>query len=268
MLPRLRLPILIAWFALAAAAGLTAPLLAAEEGKAASGGATADAKQTPEQQQQQAAAKEALQTAQHLIGSWRGVGQVRRGSAAGSWLEEADWAWQFDSGSAALVFQAPKAKYFTSGRLIPGKEEGDYLLEVHREEQAKPLRYSGSLEETGHLILTAQDDPGDAPARLTFRTVAGGDRLMVLLERRLGDSDRFLRMAEIGYTRKGSNFGQGGMAKECVVTGGAGTIAVTHNGQTYYVCCTGCRDYFYADPEGVLAEYTAKKAEERKQSEP
>jgi len=259
MFPRLLWPMVAVWLVLAGAAELAAPQLAAEEGKTAPGSA-ADAKPTAEQQQQQADAKQALQAAQHLIGDWRGVGQVRRGSTAGSWQEEAHWAWQFERGSAALVFKAPQGKYFASGKLLPGKEEGAYLLEVRRTADAKPLRYQGTMEDDGPLVLTAEGDPGDAPARLTFRTVAGGDRLMVLLERRLGTTDRYLRLAEIGYTRQGSKFGQGGMAKECVVTGGAGTIAVTHNGQTYYVCCTGCRDYFYADPQAVLAEYQAKKA--------
>ncbi len=34
-----------------------------------------------------------------------------------------------------------------------------------------------------------------------------------------------------------------------MVTGGAATIAVSYGGQTYYVCCTGCRDAFTAAPE-------------------
>ena len=46
--------------------------------------------------------------------------------------------------------------------------------------------------------------------------------------------------------------------RECVVTGGLGTIEVTHNGKTYYVCCTGCRDYFNENAEKVLAELAAK----------
>jgi hypothetical protein len=257
MLARLLGLMVAAWWTLATIPALPVPLLAAAEEKAASGDA---AETKPAAEQQQAEAKRALQAAQHLIGSWRGVGQVRRGSTAGSWQEETNWAWQFEQGSAALVFAAPQGKHFVSGRLLPGKEQGTFLLEARRTADAKPLRYQGTLEDEGPLVLTAEGDVGDAPARLTFRTVAGGDRLVVLLERRLGDSDRFLRLAEIGYTRQGSKFGQGGMAKECVVTGGAGTIAVTHNGQTYYVCCTGCRDYFYADPQTVLAEYQAKKA--------
>ena len=46
--------------------------------------------------------------------------------------------------------------------------------------------------------------------------------------------------------------------RECVVTGGLGTIAVRHKGETYWVCCTGCREAFEADPEAILAELKSK----------
>jgi hypothetical protein len=68
-------------------------------------------------------------------------------------------------------------------------------------------------------------------------------------------------------TRVGSGFGQGGAGPECVVTGGAGTMTVEYLGQKYYVCCTGCRDYFNADPAKALAEYKERKEEERKEKE-
>ena len=52
-----------------------------------------------------------------------------------------------------------------------------------------------------------------------------------------------------------------GMKKnECIVTGGLGTIAITYKGQTYYVCCTGCRDAFNENPEKFIKEWEAKKA--------
>jgi YHS domain-containing protein len=38
-------------------------------------------------------------------------------------------------------------------------------------------------------------------------------------------------------------------------------------GQKYFVCCTGCRDYFNANPEQALAEYKERKAEEKKAKE-
>ncbi|MBS0201628.1 MAG: YHS domain-containing protein [Planctomycetes bacterium] len=36
-----------------------------------------------------------------------------------------------------------------------------------------------------------------------------------------------------------------------------------YKGKTYYVCCTGCRDAFNDDPEGILAAYEKKKTESK-----
>ena len=69
----------------------------------------------------------------------------------------------------------------------------------------------------------------------------------------------FSRQFQIAYTKEGESFGAAAKKNECVVTGGLGTIEVTHNGKTYYVCCTGCRDYFNENPEKVLAEHAARK---------
>ena len=79
--------------------------------------------------------------------------------------------------------------------------------------------------------------------------------------------DAFARLAEVGSTRKGSSFAKNAASgPECVVTGGLGTIAVEHDGKTYFVCCGGCRDLFNEDPEGVLADYRERKAAERARS--
>jgi hypothetical protein len=96
--------------------------------------------------------------------------------------------------------------------------------------------------------------------------VAGGDRLLMLLERK-GNADQYVRLAEVGYTRQGSGFGQGKTGPECVVTGGAGTIEVMHKGMKYYVCCTGCLEYFNDHPDEVIAEYQARKEAEKKERE-
>ncbi|MGE3313847.1 MAG: hypothetical protein AB7O26_01940, partial [Planctomycetaceae bacterium] len=40
--------------------------------------------------------KIALAEFNELVGSWRGIGQVRRGSTDGAWSEKAEWVWHFD----------------------------------------------------------------------------------------------------------------------------------------------------------------------------
>lgn len=206
--------------------------------------------------------QKALEPLQMLVGQWRGVGQPKRGSNQGAWIEESDWAWRFAGGGASLAFTAPESKSLTSGELAPAASEGEFALAAHTA-SGQEVRYVGRRGDDGSLVLTADKPPEEAPARITLRLVAEGKRLVVLYERRAGEAESFSRLAEVGYTRKGSGFGQGSSQIECVVTGGLGTIPVTYMNKTYYVCCTGCRDLFNDDPEGVLADYRARKEEEK-----
>ncbi|MBI3832649.1 MAG: YHS domain-containing protein [Planctomycetes bacterium] len=48
-----------------------------------------------------------------------------------------------------------------------------------------------------------------------------------------------------------------------MVTGGLGTISVSYKGQSYYVCCGGCKQEFNDNPEKVLAEAKARKEKEK-----
>lgn len=210
--------------------------------------------------------KEALSDLQIYVGSWRGAGQVRRGSNEGSWVEQCDWMWKFSEKSASLDFTSPKSKYFLSGSLRPAKKKGDYQLTCHLVGGKDKLTYTGRLDKTEKLILNADKIVTGLPSRVSIRLVARGNRLIVLYEKKSASSDRYQRLAEVGYTRKGSNFGKGTVFVECVVTGGKGTIPVSHKGKTYYVCCSGCRDAFNDDPAGILADYFASKEEEKSSS--
>jgi hypothetical protein len=204
--------------------------------------------------------QERLKVLQPLIGAWRGVGQPQRGSTKDSWVEEATWSWSFEGDGPALAATLPKAKYFQSLRLIPAEKERSFNLLATPIDALEPARYTGQLDDQGQLILNAESPASGLPARLSFRFTAGNDRLLLLMEKPGATSGSFTRLAEVGYTRQGSGFGKIANQRECIVTGGLGTIEVTHAGKTYYVCCTGCRDYFNDNPEKVIADYTARQA--------
>jgi YHS domain-containing protein len=209
-----------------------------------------------------AAQQQRLEKIQQLVGSWRGVAQPQRASTKDSWLEEAEWAWSFGKGGPALVARLPKAKFYRELRLAAGKDAREYTLAATPLE-GEAIEYRGTIDDQQRLVLSADKPQAELPQRLTFRFVAGGDRLLVLMERKSPSGDQLQRLAEVGFTRQGSGFGKGSSGRECVVTGGTGTIEVTHKGQTYYVCCTGCRDYFYEKPDEILAEYAERKAAEK-----
>lgn len=202
--------------------------------------------------------QEQLAKLQSLVGQWRGVGQPQRGSTKGSWTESADWAWRFGEGGPALVGKLPDGRYFSELVVTAGKEDGQFAVAGKPAKDGEAIRFAGRLDEQGQLIVEAEKPREGMPERLSLRFVAGGDRLLVLMERRtMGGT--LARLAEVGYTRAGSGFGKLTNARECIVTGGLGTIEVSHAGKTYYVCCTGCRDYFNESPEKVLAEGAARK---------
>jgi YHS domain-containing protein len=210
------------------------------------------------------AADPALQPLQDFVGKWKGVGQVRRGSTQGAWIEQADWRWDFKDGKAAIVFAAPESKHLVEGRITPS---ADAKLTLSAKTAAGgKIDYAGTRDiADGSLTFTRDDVPEGAPQRVVLRFAADKQRLVAALERRIGGGDSFARLAEVGYTRAGSNFGKdGGSGPVCIVTGGSAEIAVGHAGKTYYVCCTGCKDLFEEDPAKFVAAYEAKLKEKQK----
>ena len=209
--------------------------------------------------------KRALAPVQAYVGEWRGVGQIKRGSNQGAWTETAEWSWRFEKGRAELVGKLSGDKYFAELRLQAGEPAGQFVLiatPVAADQPAAPQRFIGAKGSEG-LVFTADKATENEPARISLRLVAAGDRMITLYEKRLGPTD-YLRLAEVGATRKGSSFAKAvSSGHECVVTGGLGKIAVEYQGKTYYVCCTGCRDLFKDDPAGVLADYRQRKADEQ-----
>lgn len=213
--------------------------------------------------------KAALATCNGLIGSWKGVAQPVRGSAKGAWNMGMDIRWNFKDNHANLFFEY-RDGYFETAELRPGKKTDEFELIATRiegkvtiAEKDKKVKFNGTRTADGKLILTNESVVEFLPERMTLQVVAAGDRMTILYEKSTGEG-KFARLSEVGFTREGSGFGKGGGGPECIVTGGAGTISVDYKGQTYYVCCGGCRDAFKDSPEQILAEYKERIANRQK----
>ena len=207
------------------------------------------------------AQKEALAHWNGLIGGWRGTGQTRRGSSTGAWREDTSWAWKFSPTESALVGTVTKGKLATTLKITAEAAPGKYHLQwTDGEKVVREL--SGQIEE-GKLVVVSAPDEQKEVHRVTI-TSLNELRTLILFEKRKEDQQSYTRIAEVGYTREGTRLaGPGGGQPECVVTGGLGTIKVEHAGKTYYVCCTGCQQAFNDDPEGILADYKAKREKEK-----
>jgi YHS domain-containing protein len=210
---------------------------------------------------QRRADSEALRPLAAMVGPWRGAGQPVRGSARGAWSESGKWTWSIEKNSAALVFTIEKGKHLNSLTIRRGGVAGQLSMLAVLPDGAS-TRLAGSLAQDGKrwiFVSESRDAPDDRPARITL-TPLHDTRFLVLLEKATESPTRFDRLAEIGYTRQGVRFAAGDSFPECIVTGGRGTIAVSHAGKTYHVCCSGCKDAFDDDPAGILAEYRERKA--------
>jgi len=213
------------------------------------------------------AMKEKLAEFNDLIGGWRGVGMPQRGSRKGNWGETARWKWDFSKNGVALWYDIKDSKLMTSARLTYDLKDGVYKL--HGVFADKTERdYTGKLQkpERGDgpdlLVLESQPDQDGYVYRITV-TRLNEKRTLVLHEKRRSAQSFFFRIAEVGYTRKGTSLaGPGSTGPECIVTGGGADIKVTYQGKTYYVCCSGCKQAFDDDPAGIIAE-----AAERRQRE-
>jgi hypothetical protein len=205
--------------------------------------------------------KLALAEFNSFIGGWRGIGMPRRGSRAGAWSESADWIWRFEKNTVAIDYKITKGKLLQSGRVTYDLDRKVFLLSGTFADKVR-RDYEGRLKDK-KLVFESKADDGYVHL-LTFTRV-NTKRSLVLYQKRRENSRFLSRVAEVGYTRAGTSLAIEGAGEiECVVTGGKGTMPVTYKGQTYYVCCSGCRDAFNDDPAGVIAAYKLKLVERKK----
>jgi hypothetical protein len=214
-------------------------------------------------EQAPASPRQALQALNDLIGSWRGTG-VPAGSRdeqqKGFWTETISWEWQFKGKDAWLKANFTRGKHFQSGELryLPDR----HLYQFKTRTAANETKtYVGKIKQR---VLTLERDADEGTERLVF-TLLHWNRLLYRVEVRPPSKTLFSRRFQVGATKEGVPFAEDDGRPECIVSGGLGTIAVTYQGQTYHVCCGGCRAEFNENPEKYVKEYLAKKARQPKE---
>ena len=206
-------------------------------------------------------AREALKPLNILVGSWKGTGtpegslEVRQ---KGHWVETVAWEWQFKGDAAWLAVTIDKGKYFTSGELRPRADADGFELSLNTVDKEKRT-YTGTLNGK-QLAFERTVKDAKQVERLTF-SLLHDNRITYRLETRAESGTTFTKQYLVGLTKEGVPFVDVGRSeRECIVSGGTGTIAVSYEGKTYHVCCTGCRDEFKANPRKYVDEWEAKRA--------
>jgi hypothetical protein len=210
--------------------------------------------------------KEALRVFQDLIGPWRATGEpegTRLEKQKGFWIENLTWEWQFKGDDVWLKVAFEKGKYYRRGELryLPDKDLYQLTLENLDKES---LTFSGKLKES-RLTLERQDDKKQEGQRLVV-TLLHSNRFLYRYEVKAAGKTDYAKLWQVGATKEGVPFaGKGDNRPECIVSGGLGTTPVMYKGQTYYVCCSGCRDAFRDDPEKYIKEYEEARKEKAKE---
>ena len=199
--------------------------------------------------------KEALQALNDLVGSWRCTG-TPEGKKKEFWTESMEWQWQFKGDEAWMKVAFEKGKHFAGGelRFLPDKDQYQLTLQTVDKEK---LMFAGSLKDKA-LTLDREDESAKETQRLVF-TFLHPNRFLYRYETKAADARAFAKLYQVGATKNGVPFAEGETGPECIVSGGLGTMQVSHKGKTYYVCCSGCRDAFNENPAKVVAEYLKKK---------
>lgn len=202
--------------------------------------------------------KEALQALQEFIGEWKGAGTSDKNKNE-IWKEKANWSWRFKGKDVYLSVDMPQSKNFKGGevRYLPAKDK--YQLTM-LDKQGQKQVFEGPLKNSA-LVLERKNPETKDTEQIKMNIAGGGDRLIYAVLVRPEGRTMFNRQYQVAYTKEGVTFGveAGKKGPECVVTGGLGTMPVSYMGQTFYVCCTGCRDAFNENPAKIIAEFRAKK---------
>ena len=206
--------------------------------------------------------KEALQPLNGLIATWKGTGYPdgsREERAKGFWVEKLEWGWKFKGDEASLTLTIADGKYFKAGELRYLHRAEEYELRLVALDKSEhvfrgPLTFGKQKEP----ILTLERTTEAEVQQITF-TLLHSNRYLYQLATKPKDAKSFTRLWQVGATKEGEPFAEVNKGPECIVSGGRGTMSINYKGKVYYVCCSGCRDEFNADPEKYIKLAAEKK---------
>jgi YHS domain-containing protein len=194
-------------------------------------------------------ARKALQEVQDFVGLWNLEGMQKAAGKTTTWKEKVSWGWKFKEGDAWMTvdFAEGKGKYFATGTLKYDLKKKKYLLTLTGADRTEQV-FEGDLAK-GSLRLDRRDARTGDVHRITMNTLAEGIRYQLRYERQRGGMGLFSSVYSMTGSKEGESIAGAKKKPECIVSGGAATIAVSFQGEKYFVCCTGCRDEFNANPE-------------------
>ncbi len=219
--------------------------------------------------QQPDSVRAALKPFQVLLGRWNSLS--RKAIA-----DRPEWAydWVSDPNQPGLRVLSEKGVYVRNGRLsyLPETDQFEFkatdaegALRTFRGTFTEPIRDVASdekkLQRTYKLQLTELEaNSAGEQWRMTFNQQEN-NRYILEIDRKRGNGP-FSRIDTIHTQREGTSFALSETDygdKTCIISQGLGTISVSFKGQTFWVCCSGCKAAFEDDPEKWIAKWEEKK---------
>ena len=213
--------------------------------------------------------REALKPFQILLGSWKGLSQK-------AIAEQPAWAydWVSDPKFPGLRITSEKGVYVRDGRLsyLPDSDQFEFRTtdaegnkRTFRGTFIEPIRdVAGDekkLQRTYKLQLTEPEaNAAGEQWRITFNQQEN-NRYILEVDRKRGNSP-FNRVDTVHTQREGTSFAISETDygdKTCIISQGLGTISVSYQGQSFWVCCSGCKAAFDEEPEKWIAKWEEKK---------
>src|SRR5207245_2385976 len=158
------------------------------------------------------------------VGGWKGAGGPAGSSKVDNWNEKLSWGWKF-KGDPALVLEIKNGKYYTGGVMNDLTDKNKYQLTL-TDKDGKEQTLEGTLKK-GYLTVERLDAKSGDTYQFKFNTAAEGLRFNYLFAKKSKGSTVYTQVYKVEAGKEGESLAGGGKEKECVVTGGKGTIEVS-----------------------------------------
>jgi hypothetical protein len=232
------------------------------------GGGTAITSNAATNEQLAESVLSAMQPLQVLLGRWNGTSRKAQ-------LDQPEWVWDFqsDRNQPALLVKSDKGTYIREGRLtyLPTRQQYRFRFKSPEGTErtvvgtfSEPVQDvpgdDKKLQRTYKLLL-AEAEPTDGEQWQVGIQQLENSRYLIELDRRRGTGP-YQRIDTIHTQREGTSFALSDTdygEKTCIISQGLGTMTVSYQGKSYYVCCTGCKAAFEEDPARWIAKWEAKQ---------
>lgn len=205
-----------------------------------------------------AKAKEELQKLSEFIGRWANNGEGTVDGKKQLWKESWEWSWKFaKDGDAWISVTVKDGKVFSAAEVRYDAAKKGYAVKA-KDAKGSEQEFAGAIDKKGVLTLERKDDKSGDVHKVKLSTAAEGVRMNVAYEVQTGGKGLASTVYKAAGNKEGESLAGGKKKPECIVTGGAATIQVSYQGKTYFVCCSGCKDEFDANPKKYI-DAAAKK---------